>query len=964
LAADPCPDEEALLGLLAQRLDDPARDRVVAHLDLCDHCIGLVSEMVGARKSKPLFAECPSSITDWVPPGQIEEYRIDAPIGRGAVGQVYRAMDTRLDRPVAIKFLAIEPSPAARQRFAREARAVARLSHANVVTVYRVGEIQGRPYLVSELLSGESLDRARTPMPWPEVLDIGLQAARGLRAAHEAGVFHRDIKPGNVIRGANGSVKLLDFGLAKVAAETEPPMGSALAARPELEPSLTATGALLGTPLYMAPEAWGRAPLDARSDVYSLGALLYELCAGHPPQAGLTVRELQRAALSEEAPALSTLVPQIDPKFAATIDRCIRRLPEHRFPSAAGLCEALEAIPVQGGRRHPRGPVGRLAIGAAALALVAGLAIVGLRALPRNHSAAHDGAVAQRCSVDRWCWDANWPGSLLGVWGSSASDVWAVGQSGQIRHWQGARWTTVESETAAELQSVHGTGPRDVWAVGEWGTIVHWDGGSWTPIRSGTTTQLVDVWMSGPKDGWVVGRDGVILRWNGAEWQQVQSGTTSSLLRVWGTGPHDVWAAGSPGVFVHWNGATWKASRAPAVTFLTGLGGSSPDDVWAVGFGGAVMHFDGQRWAQLPLAEIVPSVDPREFWFNHVVSLGAHDVWLLPKRSSPLHWNGRRWTGADPGTPYELVRLWGSGPTDVWAVGDMGTTFHWDGARWAPGGAIPEYREWTGLWGRAADDVWAVGLRTTDGDRLEGVAQQWDGSRWRPIGLPPGPRLMAIWGTGAGEKWAVGDRGRILHDTGGGFAAVASGTTEDLRALWGSGPGDVWAAGAGGTVLRWNGRRWARESLGRVVMLRGLAGSGRDNVWLVGDQGTTAHWEGGRWTLVPTGSSRRLLSVWASSPDDAWAGGEDGLLLHWNGRGWTAVFSDTPLAVAAIWGASANDVWAATGSNADGTLLHWNGHFWNALSRTPNLPLRALWGSSRTDVWAAGFADSVLHYQP
>src|SRR5262245_8847812 len=156
-------------------------------------------------------------VTRWVPPEELGEYRLVRPLGRGGMGQVYLAHDTLLDRHVAIKFIAsIEPDRIARERFLVEARALARLHHPNVAIIHRVGELDGRPYLVYELVRGQALDQLAAPLDGRRALDIGIGLARGLAAAHGRHVLHRDIKPANAVLTDDGEVKLLDFGLAKL----------------------------------------------------------------------------------------------------------------------------------------------------------------------------------------------------------------------------------------------------------------------------------------------------------------------------------------------------------------------------------------------------------------------------------------------------------------------------------------------------------------------------------------------------------------------------------------------------------------------------------------------------------------------------------------------------------------------------------------------------------------------------
>jgi serine/threonine protein kinase/formylglycine-generating enzyme required for sulfatase activity len=312
-----------------------------------------------------------------------EEYRLLRPLGRGAMGEVYLAHDTLLDRPVAVKFIVgVAPAEAQRERFRNEARAIARVQHPNVVDIYRVGEVQRHPYLVSEFLRGESLDRLSKPLPWQRALEIGIGLARGLAAAHRRGVLHRDIKPANAMLTEEGQVKLLDFGVAKLVDVTEgsappmprvPPPPRAVGEEPvgatvdlirtvdvprpvaTVPPSAPAhaTG-LIGTPLYMAPEVWRGELATARSDLYSLGVLLYELCSGTTPHRAETREALREAVEHQPVVPLAQVALEVDAAFAAIISRCLAREPAERFPSAEVLREALEAL--QESAREEAGP--------------------------------------------------------------------------------------------------------------------------------------------------------------------------------------------------------------------------------------------------------------------------------------------------------------------------------------------------------------------------------------------------------------------------------------------------------------------------------------------------------------------------------------------------------------------------------------------------------------------------------
>ncbi|ADO75599.1 bifunctional serine/threonine-protein kinase/formylglycine-generating enzyme family protein [Stigmatella aurantiaca] len=311
----------------------------------------------------------PASLTPpdaWTPPEEFDEYRLIRLIGRGRTGRVYLAHDTLLERPVAVKFI-----PALGQnalaRFLVEARAAARIQHPNVVTLYRVGQLEDQPYLISEFIRGVSLDRVAKPVPPERVLSIGKDLARGLSAAHRRGVLHRDIKPGNAVLTEGGEVKLLDFGLAKLldpaatASEAGPGRPAAPPVLPaELDPEASAgfgarsldgvflpslpRGALVGTPYYMSPEAWAGEELTARSDVYSLGVVLYELCSGKGPFRDVPWRELSELVRTRDARPLAEVSPGVDTGLAAVIDRCLRREPSERYASAAVLLDALEQL--------------------------------------------------------------------------------------------------------------------------------------------------------------------------------------------------------------------------------------------------------------------------------------------------------------------------------------------------------------------------------------------------------------------------------------------------------------------------------------------------------------------------------------------------------------------------------------------------------------------------------------------
>ncbi|MEJ7597365.1 MAG: bifunctional serine/threonine-protein kinase/formylglycine-generating enzyme family protein [Kofleriaceae bacterium] len=300
----------------------------------------------------------------WSPPSAFEEYRLVQPLGHGAMGQVYLAHDSLLDRAVAVKFPRASSDDASRERFFSEARAIARLQHPNVVAVYRVAEVNGHPYLVSEYVRGQPLDELARPVSSSKALALAIDLARGLAAAHRCGVLHRDVKPANAMLTEDGQAKLLDFGLATVGNLVDPVIGSppprALAPSRHLATiDVTQSSyareplsgdddgerpSVVGTPLYTAPEIWRGEPASRRSDLYSLGILLYELLAGIAPHRGVAMAELPDVVQHRDVPRLGTVVPGVDPALAAIVDRLIDRDPSARFGSADALLLVLEEI--------------------------------------------------------------------------------------------------------------------------------------------------------------------------------------------------------------------------------------------------------------------------------------------------------------------------------------------------------------------------------------------------------------------------------------------------------------------------------------------------------------------------------------------------------------------------------------------------------------------------------------------
>jgi urea transport system substrate-binding protein len=275
----------------------------------------------------PAAAGAPPEVGD-----RVGKYLVTGRLGRGGMGVVYEAQDTLLERRVALKLVAAA-GPEAWRRCLREARAAARLSHPNVVALYEAEQRDGLCYLVLELVPGGSAAdvlRTRGAFPWPEATQAVADACRGLAAAHAAGLIHRDVKPANLMRAPDGVVKLADFGLARAAEQTGPSVASSLRAG--------------GTPQYMSPEQSRGEPLDARTDLYSLGATYYALLVGRPPYPGDAPLPLMYAHCSKPVPDPRAERPEVPEGCAAVVQRAMAKYPAQRYRTAADMLADLEAV--------------------------------------------------------------------------------------------------------------------------------------------------------------------------------------------------------------------------------------------------------------------------------------------------------------------------------------------------------------------------------------------------------------------------------------------------------------------------------------------------------------------------------------------------------------------------------------------------------------------------------------------
>jgi hypothetical protein len=314
--------------LVDQRCGDDAALRTEVEALLAAH-----ARAGSFLESAAALAHLPDEPAALEPGQQVGVYRIEREIARGGMGVVYEAIDERLGRRAAVKALspALQRHPGMRERLRREARAVARLSHPSIATVYALEERGDALFIVSEFVDGHTL-RERLdagPLDALDAVTLALRVAEGLAAAHEQGIVHRDLKPENVMVTPGGAVKILDFGIAHLEAE-------------QPGPSLTFDGLLLGTPGYMAPEQLRGGPVDARADLFALGAVLHEMITGTPPFGRGSSLSVVAATLEQAPPPPSVLAPNLPEVVDAVVNIALQKDTNLRYPSAIAMAGALE----------------------------------------------------------------------------------------------------------------------------------------------------------------------------------------------------------------------------------------------------------------------------------------------------------------------------------------------------------------------------------------------------------------------------------------------------------------------------------------------------------------------------------------------------------------------------------------------------------------------------------------------
>ncbi len=461
--------------------------------------------------------------------------------------------------------------------------------------------------------------------------------------------------------------------------------------------------------------------------------------------------------------------------------------------------------------------------------------------------------------------------TLRGVWGTSMSNVWVVGDDGTILQWNGIAWDAVTSGVSVSLQAIHGNSADNILVVGLNATALRWNGTAWAPenLPNGVNDDLFGVWMAVGGAAVAVGERGRTFRFNGSTWANQNSGAGNNVTfnAVWGSAGNSVWAVGTGGVIRFWNGSNWSAQTSGVTTELMAIQGLDEDEVWVTGRNGTMLLF-----------------------------------------------NGATWSSQDANTNQDLLGVAAVSATSAVAVGNRRASARWNGTSWTASAAILPNVTFPAIWSADDDRVWFGGGN--------GLILRWNGSSF--INTPTGTNrtINAMWGLDHNNLWAVGNNGTILKWDGTAWNAQTSGVTENLNGVWGVSATQIWAVGNTGTLLRWNGTAWSKLNSGVTVNLNAVWARDGSNVWTVGQGGTILKGSS-TWTKQTSGVTRNLLSVWGFGTS-VWVGGQAGTILKSTGGSWATQTSGVNGAVNAFSGTSATSLWAGAGQ----TILGGNGTAW------------------------------------
>ena len=537
--------------------------------------------------------------------------------------------------------------------------------------------------------------------------------------------------------------------------------------------------------------------------------------------------------------------------------------------------------------------------------------------------------------------------AINGMFMLNSSTGWTVGPFGAIRMTtDGTNWGLPTYPTTSSLISVWASDGSHLWAVGTAGAIVFWNGSSWSTQTSGTTQSLLGVWGTDANHVWAVGQSGAIVYWNGSTWTPQTSGTTQSLSAVWGVDATHVWAVGNGGTVLFWNGTAWSAQTSGTTQNLSSVWAADANNVWATAntVSGLVLYWNGSSWTSFAP---VPSGTYSGAYYC-VRGLNASNVWIGGAAGNLVFWNGSTWSLQNSGLTATATSGSAVSGSAVWLADGLGEMRRWNGTSWvSPLSSLNA--DLMAISGSAANNVMAPDFGTG--------LKKFNGTAWTSqSGLFPAP--LGCFVLDSTHAWVSGSFGGINFWNGSFWGSQTSGTTNSLNGVWAANATNAWAVGNNGTILKWNGTSWSAQTSAFVgANIRAVWGTDANNVWAADATGGIQSWNGTSWVAQTSGTATQLNAVWGSDSTHIWAVGNSGTIRFWDGTSWAAQTSGTTNALNGMWGTSATDVYAV---GASGTILHWNGTAWSAQTSGTSQRLNGIWGQAGGTVWAVGSGATIL----
>jgi hypothetical protein len=544
--------------------------------------------------------------------------------------------------------------------------------------------------------------------------------------------------------------------------------------------------------------------------------------------------------------------------------------------------------------------------------------------------------------------------SYRGIWGSSESNIFAVGDYGGIAHFDGSGWELMSSGTKDYLYAVWGSGPNDVYAVGERGRILHYDGSGWERVIVLTTDYLACIWGTGPDDIHV-GAAAYMHHFDGVEWTSGDYlGSYYTKYGMWGSSPTNIFCVGYQGRIYHFDGTGWTdiSDQVSTSRSLRGIWGTDSTNIYVVGEYGVMLHHDGNTWTDIsdPLME--------GYTLYQISGRSANDIYVAASYSRVFHFNGSAWeeiADYDDLSGYQYA-IW-AGPSNTYSVGEDGEISTYDGAEWTSAHGGP-YEEFESVWVGSSTDAVAVG----DNSQL----YRYDGTSWYNEGSVTS-EFEHYYGVSGetGNLFVSGAWGLLLHNDGSGWADISnSGVTgEYLYDIWSQG-GQAIAVGEDGEGVYYDGSMLSLMTTGTTDYLWGVWGSSPTDVFAVGSNGVIIHYDGNVskvWEHMDSGVTTDFEDVWGTAHDNVYACGLAGTLLHYDGSTWERVWIDVSANLYGIGGTAEDDVYVVSYDD----VYHFDGTSWYSMPQTATYQsLYDITCGADGSTFAVGNEGTIVYKQP